>query len=429
MTGRLLFLSFMVYGLLFVGLVTLNGAIILLTIPLLLFIGSALLYPPPDANLFITRTFSAKDISQGLPVEIKLDITNQGQEIDDVFIEEVLPAEVELLSGKTTTVTALSKGSSISLVYTVLAKRGRHIFHEVNFNCTDSMGLIHKKTSLYKADFLMILPKAQKLRSVPIRPRRTHGFSGPVPSRKVGAGVNFMGLREYQIGDPLRWINWRVSARHTEDLFTNEFEQDRIADVGLILDARMQSDVAGAGGDDGLFEHSIRATVALADSFLTDGNRVGLLIYGRGMEFVLPGYGKVQRQRILQALASAHTGSSFAFKSLEYLPTRFYPSHSQIVLVSPLEQDDLPVLTQLRALGYELLVISPDAIAFEASHLNHEKSTELAVRIARIERQLLIKELKRIGIPVVDWQVDQSLDKALDRVVSPHVLMQHFLRI
>jgi uncharacterized protein (DUF58 family) len=238
-----------------------------------------------------------------------------------------------------------------------------------------------------------------------------------------------LGLREYQFGDPLRWINWRVSARHTEDLYTNEFEQDRIVDVGLILDARMQSDVKGAGDEEGLFEHSIRATVALADSFLSDGNRVGLLIYGRGMEFVLPGYGKIQRQRILQALASAHTGSSFAFKSLEYLPTRFYPAHSQIVLVSPLEHDDLPVLTQLRALGYELLVISPDAIAFEASHLNQEKSTKLAIRIARVERKLLISEMKRIGIPVVDWQVDQSLDKALDRVVSPHVLMQHFLRI
>jgi uncharacterized protein (DUF58 family) len=184
----------------------------------------------------------------------------------------------------------------------------------------------------------------------------------------------------------------------------------------------MQSDVGGDGEEDGLFEHSIRATVALADSFITDGNRVGMLIYGRGMEFTLPGYGKIQRQRILQALASARTGSSFAFKSLENLPTRFFPAHSQIVLISPLEHADLPVLTQLRALGYELLVVSPDAIAFEAGHLKKIKSIELAIRIARIERQLLIREMKRVGIPVVDWQVDQSLDQALDRVVSPHVL-------
>ena len=429
MTQRLFFLCLMVYGLLFFGLTTLNGGIILLIIPLLIFIGSALLYQPPEAKLSSNRTFSAKDVFQGVPVEIKLTITNHGPGIEEIFIEDVLPYGVELVSGKTITVSALPEEGSISLEYTVLARRGRHIFQGLNFTCSDSLGFIHKNSSLYNPNFLMVLPKAQKLKSVPIRPRRTHGFSGPVPSRKVGAGINFMGLREYQVGDPLRSINWRMSARHTEELYTNEYEQDRIVDVGLILDARMQSDVAGVGKEDGLFEHSIRATVALADSFLTDGNRVGLLIYGRGMEFVLPGYGKIQRQRILQSLASAQTGSSFAFKSLEYLPTRFYPSHSQIVLVSPLEKEDLPVFTQLRALGYELLVVSPDAISFEAGHLKLEKSTELAIRIARIERQLLIREMKRIGIPVVDWQVDQSLDKALDRVVSPHVLMQHFLRI
>lgn len=429
MTQRLFFLCLVVYGLLFLGLATLNGGIILLAVPLLIFLSSALFYQPPEANLSSSRTLSAKDVIQGVPVTIKLNILNQGAEIEEIFIKDGLPADVELVSGKTSAVSALPEGGSVSLEYTVLAKRGRHYFRDINFTCSDSLGFFHKETSLYKPGFLMVLPKAQKLKSVSIRPRRTHGFSGPVPSRKVGAGVNFMGVRQYRVGDPLRWINWRVSARHAEDLYTNEFEQDRIVDVGLILDARMQSDVRGEGEEDGLFEHSIRATVALADSFLADGNRVGMLIYGRGMEFTMPGYGKIQRQRILQALASARTGSSFAFKSLENLPTRFFPSHSQIVLVSPLEHADLPVLTQLRALGYELLVVSPDAIAFEAGHLKKGKSTELAIRIARIERQLLIREMKRVGIPVVDWQVDQSLDQALDRVVSPHVLMQHFLRI
>ena len=38
------------------------------------------------------------------------------------------------------------------------------------------------------------------------------------------------------MGDPRRRINWRVSARQGQGLFTNEFEQERIADIGLILD-------------------------------------------------------------------------------------------------------------------------------------------------------------------------------------------------
>jgi uncharacterized protein (DUF58 family) len=256
---------------------------------------------------------------------------------------------------------------------------------------------------------------------------RTHGFAGPIPSRKVGSGVNFLGIREYQTGDPLRRINWRVSARHTDEIFSNEFEQERIADIGIILDARQQSDVEVSSGN--LFEYAVQATASLADSFLADGNRVGLLIYGRGMESTFPGYGKIQRQRILQSLGRARTGSSYAFKSLENLPTRFFPTGSQIVLVSPLDRDDIPVLIQLRALGYEVMVVSPDSISFEARQYRQEKVAILATRIARLERAMLLRSLQRVGIAVVNWQVEGSLDDALHRTVNLLVKKQHILKV
>ena len=59
--------------------------------------------------------------------------------------------------------------------------------------------------------------------------------------------MDFFGVREYQPGDSLHAVNWRVSARfssHSGDgresqaLFSNEYEQERVADVGIILDAR-----------------------------------------------------------------------------------------------------------------------------------------------------------------------------------------------
>ncbi|MCL7455525.1 MAG: DUF58 domain-containing protein [Anaerolineae bacterium] len=42
------------------------------------------------------------------------------------------------------------------------------------------------------------------------------------PPARAGPAPIF-GVREYQAGDPRRWINWRVSARHPRSLFTNEF--------------------------------------------------------------------------------------------------------------------------------------------------------------------------------------------------------------
>jgi uncharacterized protein (DUF58 family) len=153
---------------------------------------------------------------------------------------------------------------------------------------------------------------------------------------------------------------------------------------------------------------------------------VGLLIYGRGMDYTFPGYGKIQRQKILKSLARAETGSTYAFKSLESLPTRSFPVRSQIVLISPIDPDDLPVLTQLRAQGYEVLLICPDSISFEAKKYTSSKSVQFSVRIGRVEQAMLYRRLKRLGITVVDWQVDQSLDKAIHRVVSDSLIRPYY---
>jgi uncharacterized protein (DUF58 family) len=427
MTRRLLLLVFLLYAVLFLGLASLSGVIIALAIPLVAYLVAALLYIPGKPDLRARRTLSMEHVTQGENVTVRLEITNQGEKVEELLVQDVLPAEVELVEGQTRAVATLSPGQTLDLEYAVKAQRGSYDFSPVKITATDFLELFESKLTLEAPAKLLILPHVQELHSIPIRPLRTHGFAGPIPSRKVGAGVNFLGIREYQVGDPLRRINWRVSARHTDEIFSNEFEQERIADIGIILDARQQSDVEVGAGN--LFEYAVRASASLADTFLADGNRVGLLIYGRGLESTFPGYGKIQRQRILQSLGRARTGSSYAFKSLENLPTRFFPSGSQIVLVSPLEREDIPVLVQLRALGYEVMVVSPDPISFETSQYRQDKVAILAIRIARVERAMLMRSLQRVGITVVNWQVERSLDDAMHRTVNLLVKKHYILKV
>jgi uncharacterized protein (DUF58 family) len=293
----------------------------------------------------------------------------------------------------------------------VTGKRGTYRFPGTRIQVHEHMGLFSRRQYYTHVSRLAILPGVPAMRRIPIRPLRTRGFAGPIASRKSGSGTDFFGVRTYQLGDPQRWINWRLSARHPREIFVNQYEQERIADVGLILDARERNNVMANG--DSLFECAVEATAALADMFLADGNRVGLLIYGRGLERTFPGYGKRQRERILRALAGARVGGSMVFDNLDYLPTRFYPAKSQIVLVSPLCEADPPVLSRLRARGYEVLVVSPDPISFEKRGIPQTEIGEMAIRIARAQRNLWTYQLKRLGIPVIDWQVDQPLDAAV----------------
>jgi uncharacterized protein (DUF58 family) len=226
-----------------------------------------------------------------------------------------------------------------------------------------------------------------------------------------GPGTEFFGIREYQAGDPPRWLNWHATARHPSTLFSNEFEQERVTDIGIVLDSRERANVCVAGSS--IFEYAALAAAAMADAFLAQGNRVGLLVYGQFLHWTLPGYGKVQRERILRVLAQVQPGTSEAFADLANMPTRLFPVHSQLVIVSPLLADDLDILLKLRARGYNVLVVSPDPVAFEVALLRQRPDIGLAARIVRMERTLLLQRARRAGIQMVDWDVSMPFEQVM----------------
>ena len=408
---RSLLLGIFVYSVLIAGLISRNGALVALAFPLVLYLFVALFQRPEDLNLRTTRVLSETCVSQDTHVEVTLTLVNEGAIVEELLVADIVPPALTLVEGETRALATLASGETLTLSYTVSGKRGSYDFRDVHVTAYEHLGLFsrHKKLEIFER--LLVLPSVLQLRRVPIRPLQTRGYAGPVPARRGGPGVDFYGVREYQAGDPLRWINWRISARHTRTIFTNEFEQERVADVGLILDARRRNDLVV--NRQSLFEHSIQAAASLAGAFLNDGNRVGLLVYGRGLEWTFPGYGKVQREQILRALARARTGDSLVFESLDYLPTRFFPAKSQIVLVSPLCEDDPQMLVRLRARGYQVLVISPDPVSFEAERAT-TKDAVLAARLARLERTLLLRRLSGAGIQVVDWSVHAPFDRTVN---------------
>lgn len=425
MSGRFLVVGSIIYILFFLGLITMTGGFLVLALPLVIYLGAALLHQAPDVQLTVTRSVSADTIKQHTPVKVLVHIFNHGPDLEEVLVEDQLPKGVELVEGDTRSLLTLPHGATLDLEYTVKAPRGSYYFQAVQVTAGDHLGVMRKQVVLEARAKLVFMPESMRLRRIAIRPPRTHGHSGPIPARQAGAGVDFYGLREYQLGDPRRWINWRASARHEQKLFVNQFEQERIADVGLILDARQQANIVLPDGDS-LFEYSIRATAALSEAFLNDGNRVGLLIYGFGMERTFPGYGKVQQQRIMRALGQARTGHNFALESLRYLPTRFFPAGSQIVVISPMLAADIPAFTRLRANGYEVMVISPDPVDFEARGMRLKDDT--VWKLAQMERVLILRELQRRGVRVLDWQVNRPFEPlvrtSLGRAAPVHRVMK-----
>jgi uncharacterized protein (DUF58 family) len=445
MTNRFWLLTVTIYGLLFLGMATLQGTALLLAIPLLVYLGAAILFAPLEeqqgrSHLSIQRQVSAHVVTQNTPVQIKVTLVNEGPAADELFLQDNIPAKVKQIQGDTRKLIPLAAGETAELDYSVSLGRGELDLQNTQAILSEHFGLLQRAIQLTNPGKIRAIPESLRLRKLTIQPQQTRGFSGPIPARQKGSGMSFWGVREYQMGDSLRRINWKVSARRTQwrdtsrtqDLFSNEFEQERIADVGLILDAREQTNTFLHGQD--LFEYSVQATAALSEAFLADGHRVSLLTYGYGMSRVYPGYGKIQRELILNALAKVTPGSNYALESLNNLPTRLFPARSQLVMISPLGAQDFPAFIRLSRDDYEVLLVSPDPVSFAANILSGKNRPEdlpnlhTAMRLARLERNLLLRKLNRLGVQVVDWPVDQPLDRTLNAVLGRQRLFRRNLK-
>ncbi len=405
--NRTYFLALLVFLLLFAGLATLRPSIVALSLPLIFYMLAGLWRLPQRVELRAERSLSAERIKTGDEVTVTLKVSNTGPALEEVLLEDQVPAGLEVVFGSTRRLLALSVNESVTWSYTLRGRRGYYGLRIVKATAGELLGLVRLEKDLTTDGQLFILPPVLRLRRVAIQPRRTRIYSGTIPARQGGAGVEFFDVRHYQPGDSPRWINWRATARHPQDVFSNEFVQERAADVGLILDGRRRTNDFG---DRSIFEHSVLATAALADTFLNSGNRVGLLFYGRQINWTVPGYGKLQSERILHDLSLLEPGESHSFGEL-FVPRHLFPSRSQLVLVSPLLSEDYDVLATLRMRGYHLLVVSPDPVSFEAAGLAATRTNLQAKRIIWLQRAVLLRRLRGAGIHVVDWDTSQPFEK------------------
>lgn len=415
--SRSLFLGLLTYLLLLAGMITVHGELIALALPLVAYLLIGYLQAPEELRLEATRRLSLERASPGQDVEVTVTVTNHGSSLEEVLLEDRLPAGLTVRLKSRRHLVRLASGGTYTFSYTVSAPRGGYGFEGLEVQANDHLAVISSSVWVEAKGRLLVLPTVTRLRHIAIHPRRTRVYAGTIPARVGGAGTEFFGVREYQPGDSPHSINWRASARYSDTLYANEYQQERVADVGIVVDGRQRTNEFAQGYS--LFDYSVQAAASIADALLNQGNRVGLLLYASYLGWTLPGYGKIQRERILYALANAKTGDSQIFSDLEHIPTRLFPPESQIVFVSPLIDDDLKPLVQLRAEGYDVLVISPDPVKYELSYLgNSNPNVNLAGRVLQMERVLLLQRLQRASIQVLDWDVQEPFDLLVKRRLS-----------
>jgi len=94
------------------------------------------------------------------------------------------------------------------------------------------VGLFRTKRTVTPANQLLVYPAYYPLKRLRLLERR--GLAER-PSRRIGAGGDIIGTREYRPGDSLRQIHWRSTARAGK-LVVKEFADEEELTVTVILD-------------------------------------------------------------------------------------------------------------------------------------------------------------------------------------------------
>lgn len=149
-----------------------------------------------------------------------------------------------------------------------------------------------------------MIPKEffQHIHRLDITTRRlvTDLFAGEYESVFKGRGIEFSEVREYQIGDDIRTIDWNVTARMNR-AYTKRFVEERELSVMFLVD------ISGSGtfgsGDKTKRAFAAEVTALLAYAAFTNQDKVGLLLFTETVEkFLPPQKGRIHLLEMLRDL-------------------------------------------------------------------------------------------------------------------------------
>jgi uncharacterized protein (DUF58 family) len=167
----------------------------------------------------------------------------------------------------------------------------------------------------------------------------------------VGQSEDFVSLREYRSGDPVRHIHWRSWAKIGKPV-VKEFEDEFFVRHALVLDTFAEPTQAA------LFEEAISVAASFACVLQTQESLLDLLFVGGQSYCFTAGRGLAHVDQLLEILASVRTCREQTFSELEKLVLNHVElvSGCVCVLLSWDEQRQRFV-RQLRACGTEVLVL------------------------------------------------------------------------
>ncbi|WP_099025801.1 DUF58 domain-containing protein [Mycolicibacterium palauense] len=279
-----------------------------------------------------------------------------------------------------------------------------------------------------------ILPPFLSRRHLPSRLARLRELDGLVPVLIRGQGTEFDSLREYVVGDDVRSIDWRATARRS-DVVVRTWRPERDRRVMIVVDTGRTS--AGRVGVDPTasdpsgwprLDWSLDAALLLAALASRAGDHVDFLAHDRVTRAAVIGASRTELlARLVEAMAPLAPAliESDAAATVSAIQRRVRRRALVVLLTdlnaSSLDEGLLPVLPRLSA-RHQVIVAAVSDPRVDRLAAGRADAAEVydaaAAEQSRNDRGVIASRLRHAGVEVVDSAPEDLAPTLADRYLA-----------
>lgn len=286
-------------------------------------------------------------------------------------------------------------------------ERGEYHFGKLNIYVTSPFGIISRRYSFDDQTMIPTYPSFIQLRKYDLIAisRNLHQY-GIKKIRKIGHTMEFEQIKEYVLGDDLRTINWKATAKSNQ-LMVNQFQDEKSQPVYSVIDKGRLMKMPFDGLS--LLDYAINASLVISNVAIKKHDKAGIFTFSKKVENMVVAEKRAsQMNLILEGLYNIKTDFFESdFGRLYADVRRNIKQRSLILLYTNFETLDslhrqLPYLKGIAK--NHLLVV----IFFENTELNRlidnnagtiqQVYDKVIAEKFAFEKRLIVNELKKYGI-------------------------------
>jgi len=376
---------------------------------------------PPRAKRII-----ANRLSNGDKNDVVIDLITHYPFATSVTVIDEMPEQLQERSFKMKRQMP-AKGQKQLKYQIIPTQRGEYQFGQLHVFFSTVIGLLSRRYSMPLNQTVSVYPSFVQMQQYQLVSQTAYVHEqGSQRLRKIGQSMEFEQIKDYVIGDDIRTLNWKATARRGQ-LMVNNYVDEKSQQVYCIIDKGRLMKMPFNGLS--LLDYAINAVLALSNVCLQKQDRVGLMGFSTKLSTLIAADRKpIQRENILEALYKEQTAFQESDYEMLYMQVRHkIKQRSLLILFTNFESLTglKRQLNYLRSIArHHLLMV----VFFENTELNKLARAD-AYNVEDIymktiaeklmfEKKLVVKELQKYGILSVLARPEELTISAINKYLE-----------